>query len=317
MSFTVDFVFVDPCFIVDLQLQPSPFADATYNLRDPAMTQPWKAAQLISPLTAVDCGPITVEFINGVDDSSVLEPGLLLDDRTLDPDNEFTTLYTEDVTKEGAYPVRYRVYHSNYPGNVVEQTATFTITVVEPCLNPVSVTAPALQDQEYTITDLVQKYQVPVFVADPIWCSVNYSYEAVSLDGYSIATFDSDAAVREFSFLYDTDLDLSGLAQNSHTIRVIAQSGSTTVQEDFAEFNLIVKNPCIDPAFVTIQSVPLPVGEQYILHSYDLLTRYEFQHDAYTVVTQPIPHTLCGDLDYQVTFNTASIDATTSPMAYD
>ena len=59
-SFTVDLVLVDPCYTVDLQLQPNPFIDAIYVLYEPGMLQAWQAENLISPLTQVDCGPITV-----------------------------------------------------------------------------------------------------------------------------------------------------------------------------------------------------------------------------------------------------------------
>ena len=63
-SFKVNLVLVDPCPMVSLGLQPSPFVDATYVLLEPAMQQQWQAAALISPQTKVDCGPISVEFFN-------------------------------------------------------------------------------------------------------------------------------------------------------------------------------------------------------------------------------------------------------------
>lgn len=171
-SFTVDLVLVDPCFTVNLQLQPSPFTDVSYTLRDDPVSQPWTTEDLISPLTQVNCGPITVELINDLDGSGALEPNLIIDDRTLAPPNQFTVLYTEDVSKHGAYPLSYRVYYTNYPGNVVEQLTPFTVSVVDPCLNPVSVTAPTLKDQEYTITGVVVTYQIPAFDLVPSWCSI-------------------------------------------------------------------------------------------------------------------------------------------------
>ena len=50
-SFKINLILVDPCLTVDLNLQPSPFFDATYVLDEPAMQQPWQAANLILPKT--------------------------------------------------------------------------------------------------------------------------------------------------------------------------------------------------------------------------------------------------------------------------
>lgn len=151
-SFTVELVLVDPCFTVDLGLLPNPFADQRYVLRDPAIELPWRAADdLINPATKVDCGPITVEFFNF--DGSALDSAIFLDDQTNDPDNFFRVLYSEDVSKKGSYPIRYRVYHENYPLNVVEQPFPFVVTLINSCEDPkyLKLETP-LVDQEYTIT---------------------------------------------------------------------------------------------------------------------------------------------------------------------
>lgn len=80
------------------------------------MEQAWQAETLISPLTQVDCGPITVEFFN--DDLSPIDTALFVDDRTGSPANLFQTLQITDESTDGPYPIRYRVYHTGYPGNV-------------------------------------------------------------------------------------------------------------------------------------------------------------------------------------------------------
>ena len=63
-SFTINLLLVDPCPTVDLGLKQSPFINTSYVLVEPAMQQPWKVDDLISPQTLVDCGPISVEFFN-------------------------------------------------------------------------------------------------------------------------------------------------------------------------------------------------------------------------------------------------------------
>lgn len=115
--FTVDLTLVDPCFTVNLQLQPSPFVDATYVLYEPGIEQAWQPESLISPLTQVDCGPIKVEFFN--DDLSPINTVLFADDRTTAPSNFFRTLLNSDESTDGPYPFRYRVSHEAYPGNVI------------------------------------------------------------------------------------------------------------------------------------------------------------------------------------------------------
>lgn len=50
------------------------------------------------------------------------------------------------------YEVQYRVILSRYPDNWIESTEPFTVTVEDPCDNPVSVTPSKLESQEYTIT---------------------------------------------------------------------------------------------------------------------------------------------------------------------
>ena len=86
-SFIINLVLVDPCPTVDLDLQPSPLVDATYVLVEPAMQQPWKAEDLISPKTKVDCGPISVEFFNSDAAKSAINTVLFQDDRTASPNN--------------------------------------------------------------------------------------------------------------------------------------------------------------------------------------------------------------------------------------
>ena len=173
-SFTVDVELRDPCPTVDLNLQTSPFVDATYVLYEPGMEQAWTPEELIAPLTSVNCGPITVEFFN--DDLSPLDPFLFAVDTVTAPSNYFRTLENGDESTDGPYPIRYRVYHTNYPTNVVEQQFPFTITIVRSCANPQTLVPSVLVNQEYTVTDVPVPYVVPAFIYTPTYCDLIYSF---------------------------------------------------------------------------------------------------------------------------------------------
>ena len=88
-SFTVDIVLVNPCFTVDLDIQPSPFEDREYVLQDPEIEYVWNTADLVSPKTAVDCGPLSVEFFESADPLTNPRSDIFKDDRTNDPANSF------------------------------------------------------------------------------------------------------------------------------------------------------------------------------------------------------------------------------------
>ena len=69
-----------------------------------------------------------------------------------------------------------------------------------------------------------------------------------------------------------------------------------------ATFNLKLKNPCIDPAFLTIDTTALPIGETYSLLDYGSLAKYEFTHTNFMIIAAPEVLTLCGMLSYSATF---------------
>ena len=75
-----------------------------------------------------------------------------------------------------------------------------------------------------------------------------------------------------------------------------------------------MKNPCIDPNYVTIEKAVL-LNQVYELYEYDPIG-YQFTHDPFTVVTKPISHTLCGDLVYTSTFMSQAINEVSTPLGY-
>ena len=93
-----------------------------------------------------------MEFLNDDFGKTSLDSVIFLDDRTNPNAYNLAIMYTELVSKKGSYPIKYRVYHTLYPTNVVTLTDPFTITIIDPCDNPVSVTPSTLTAQEYTIT---------------------------------------------------------------------------------------------------------------------------------------------------------------------
>lgn len=66
----------------------------------------------------------------------------------------------------------------------------FTVTIVDPCDEPVSVTSSTLVNQEYTISQASFDYTIPVFVADPDWCEIVYTYDVTHPDGDQVIVFD-------------------------------------------------------------------------------------------------------------------------------
>ena len=205
--------------------------------------------------------------------------------------------------------------------NIIERAAPFTVRIIDPCDEPFSVTASVLTNQEYTITDDdALPYTVPVYTADPAWCAITYTYTITDVSGDAVLIFNDDPLVREFSFYYDADLLLCGLASTDYTVTVTGTAGNVVETSGSASFLLKLRNPCIDPAYITINQVPLPVGEQYILHDFKVVGGYTFFHDPFDIVTLPFQHDLCGGLTYTATFNGSPIDTTTKAatgMAYD
>ena len=192
----------------------------------------------------------------------------------------------------------------------------FTINIITDCSNPVSLTASAPVNQEYTITDTAKTYQIPAFVWEPPFCPITYTYSVAAIMGETVVSFDSAESVHTFTFHKDNDLSISGPVSTTYTITVTGTIGDGATMSEQASFDLLVKNPCIDKSFVDIQTAPLPTGMTYTLHSFSTASKYSFTHDPFVITTSPIVHTLCGDLVYDVTFAGISIDDASDPMSY-
>ena len=107
---------------------------------------------MITQTTLIDCGPLSLEFFNDDESQTVLDNKLFSDFRIRTSAYNLVTKYSKNVLKKGIYPIKYRVYHSNYPTNVVVLEDPFIVEIIDPCDNLTQLTASVLTDQEYTIT---------------------------------------------------------------------------------------------------------------------------------------------------------------------
>ena len=226
----------------------------------------------------------------------------------------FTTVYNEDINDVGVYPIKYRVFPSKYPVNSIESPKPFNITIVDPCSPPKSLTAPILKDYVYTITDIASSYQIPEFVVIPVWCNIAYTYTIVNPAGAKAVAFDSDPADRIFTFSNLQDLFLAGKNFTNYIITVQAESGNTATIKKTSNFNLTLKNPCIDPKYLSIEPVPIPTGLTYELYEFNI-TGFKWNHDPFVVKTGPIMHSLCGNLVYNCTWEGALINPAVAPLS--
>ena len=136
------------------------------------------------------------------------------------------------------------------------RTATFQITLDDPCDPPVSLAKPSFENQEYTITDdSAEPYTHPEFTVSPSYCPIKYEYGWTMLaNGDSAITQDS-VDEKKFTFFYNTSLDP---LSESQTVTVTVSTDSlyptSTTQKvtKIQKFTLTFKNPCFDSDFVEI-----------------------------------------------------------------
>ena len=109
----------------------------------------------------------------------------------------------------------------------------------------------------YTITDNALVYTVAAFTLDPSICVTSYTYVLKDDTGSTVACNCFDTTSLTLTYFHDSDLIPSGPTFRDYTLEVTGASGTNTLVEATASFNLRVKNPCIDPAYVSIQTMAL------------------------------------------------------------
>jgi len=95
-------------------------------------------------------------------------------------------------------------------GAALTKQFTLTVTLVDPCDPPTSVTAAALTDQVYTITDTnATPYTHSDYTADPSYCPLVYSYSIGDITSVSVPSAVTRVD-KTFSFGYSQDLQPIG-----------------------------------------------------------------------------------------------------------
>ena len=163
--------------------------------------------------------------------------------------------------------------------------------------------------QHYTITDNAFSYPLmPQYSTDPSFCPSEFELEVEgALDG--VLTFDEATQTFELGQITDS-LALSGNTETSYTVtltyKVSNQDG--LVQSFEKQFEFTVKNPCVDPNFVTV-SDPTVNALTYIV---DNPTPTTDVHGEALISTVPITHTLCGTTVTYTAIYDGTVTATTT-----
>ena len=202
---------------------------------------------------------MTVEFFNVDAGRTSIDLTLFEDDRSGSTVFAFKILESQDISKKGAYPIGYKVYHSDYPDNFVEVMPAFTVNIIDQCDSPFSLVPMPLDDQVYTLTDTSFSIVAPSFIGTPDYCDIVYSVTVSNPTASTAFTFKPDS--RKFTFHKDSDIIGGDVSQRDYTVTLWASIGTGSLPiEKRSSFTLTLRNPCVDPAFVTIEKVALPVG---------------------------------------------------------
>ena len=173
----------------------------------------------------------------------------------------------------------------------------------DPCKNPV-IQVPDVTTLTYVITDNEVKYTLePKYSVTPDFCPFEIT---VNVNGIDV-TFDPDTQEIVVEQITD-DLTPSnpnddGSTEHTYdietTIEVTAEDGSTTT--DSTTMPVVVKNPCVDPKYVTIE-VAVFDDLDYNIQVGPVPVTYN-PHAVFLVKTKPVDHNLCGSLVYEPRYN--------------
>ena len=206
----------------------------------------------------------------------------IFEDRRGGASNNFARKFVADYAFVGTYEITYSVSLVTYPGVKTEQMTHFTVMINLSCTTPLTFVTSTQVDQEYTLTDLSSDYTFDAFAVDPPVCDIVYTYSISDTAGESVVAFDD--ALRTFTFDHTANLDPlvdPFSAFKDFTVIVRGTTGDVTPVTVDTSFNLKVLNPCFDPAFVWIDTVPLPTSEEYILFDYEPVAPYAFSHTPF------------------------------------
>jgi hypothetical protein len=187
-----------------------------------------------------------------------------------------------------------------------------TVTLVDPCVNP-TVTLPESQTVEYTLTDLAKIFTLtPQASVQPSICQID-SETTTPVDSgiQDNVVYDKDAETITITQITDTlipsdpnnDGSTSAEVTITTTYTTTDYNGNTVTTE--VTHTVIVKNPCLDPLYVSIQAPSDFELQDYII---DSGSKNLNVHGLFTVVTQPVTgHNLCGNLSLTPKYDGASL----------
>lgn len=233
------------------------------------------------------------------------------------------TDFSDNGLAPGTYTFTYDVTTGSSDAPLTKQFF-FTVTLVDPCLSATFTNTPVFADQELTLTDSATSYAYPSSVTfTPTYCVKQV--ELTTADNPAIGPFltldDANEKIdvaqiinslallngdQNASQVYNVDLTFTIESPYAPGVAV----ASATVVDDF---DITVKNPCIDPNFVFVTGPDTLEDVTYII---DDVKKTFTAHGAFGISTQPDSHTLCGtDLTLTPKFNSAAL--TGDPMTYD
>ena len=122
-----------------------------------------------------------------------------------------------------------------------------------------------------------------------------------------------EPSTREFTIEYDK-LNLAKVG--TYEIPLTVTAGQVTEIEQVVTFVLNVLNPCLDTTYVWIEGTT-PSEQRYVILQASEFAPYTFTHDALSIKTSPVVHTMCGDLITTATFDGSPLSLTSVPMGYD
>jgi hypothetical protein len=133
----------------------------------PTQSLEWTVDDLASSPEGFDCGPIDIFF-----HTEILEPlDADLFEWTADgEENTFDILQTVDTSKIGNYDIYYSATYAMDETPIITIDDPFEVSIVQSCDKAISITAPQLVDQEYTITGEKKKYRFDPFITQPAGC---------------------------------------------------------------------------------------------------------------------------------------------------
>lgn len=149
----------------------------------------------------------------------------------------------------------------------------------------------SLQDQAYTVTDAEKKYYFSPFESmtlnGAVNCDLTYDFSVEPAGAESLVTFDSER--RTFLFYHDSSLSVVG----DYTVTVTATYSEK--KQGSSSFKLTVGDPCVDENFVNLVPQDIPAVD-HVPENPENPQRWNIPD--FLVVTEPIDHQLCGDVEY-------------------